>query len=72
MATDEAGAPFFFATREPPTAIDEDIYLTVTTADPNVPDKVEAIEIILSVDYAKAVIAQLSSAVIAARRNGAV
>ena len=35
----EDGAPFFFATREPPsaTAIDDDIYLTVTTADAGLP-----------------------------------
>ena len=45
------------------------IYLTVTTAVPDFPGKVEAIDIVLSVEYAKAVIAQLSTAVIAARRN---
>ena len=35
----EDGAPFFFATQEPPsaTAIDDDIYLTVTTAVPAFP-----------------------------------
>jgi hypothetical protein len=70
----EIGAPFFFATDEPPTAaaIDDDIYLTVTTAVPDFPGKVEAIDIVLSVEYAKAVIAQLSTAVLAAgRRNEA-
>ncbi len=69
----ENSAPFFFATHEPPTAaaIDDDIYLTVTAAVPDVPGKVEAIDIILSLDYAKAVIAQLSNAVIAAQRNEA-
>jgi len=64
--TQEHGALFFFATDEPPTvaAIDDDIYLTVTTAVPDFPDKVEAIDIVLQVEYAKAVIAQLSTAVI--------
>ncbi|MGC2785324.1 MAG: hypothetical protein WA397_16125 [Roseiarcus sp.] len=40
MAETQAhGAPFFFATDEPPTAvaIDDDIYLTVTTAVPEFP-----------------------------------
>ena len=59
------GAPFFFATQEPPsaTAIDDDVYLTVTTAMPDFPGRVERIDIILSLDYAKHVIAQLSRAV---------
>lgn len=67
----ELGAPFFFATGEAPTvaAIDDDIYLTVTAAMPDLPDHVETIDIILTVDYARAVIAQLSTAVIAARRR---
>ena len=49
------GAPFFFATHEPPsaTAIDDDVYLTVTTAAPGFPGKVETIDIILSLDYAR-------------------
>ena len=65
----ELGAPFFFATGQAPTAsaIDDDIYLTVTAAVPEFPGGVETIDIILSVDYAKAVIAQLSTAVIVAR-----
>ena len=69
--TQELGAPFFFVTGEAPTvaAIDDDIYLTVTAAVPDFPDQVETIDIILSVDYARAVIAQLSTAVIAARRK---
>ncbi len=69
----EIGAPFFFAAKQPPTAaaIDDDIYLTVTTAVPDCPGKAEAIDIILSVEYAQAIIAQLSTAVIAARRNAA-
>ena len=69
----ETGAPFFFATDEPPTAaaIDDDIYLTVTTAVPDRPGEVEAIDIVLSVEYARAAIAQLSTAVIAAHRNEA-
>jgi hypothetical protein len=64
----EDGAPFFFATQDPPsaTAIDDDIYLTVTTAMPAFPGQVETIDIILSLDYAKHVIAQLSRAVEAA------
>ena len=49
-------------------AIDDDIYLTVTVAVPDCPGKVEAIDIVLSVEYAKPVIAQLSTAVIASRR----
>lgn len=67
------GAPFFFAAYEPPTAaaIDDDIFLTVTTTVPEFPGKVEAIDIILTVEYAKAIIAQLSTALIAARRNEA-
>ncbi len=69
----EIGAPFFFATEEPPTAaaIDDDIYLTVTTAVPDCPGKVEAIDIVLSVEYAKAIIAELSTAMIAAHRKEA-
>ena len=70
----EIGAPFFFATNEPPTAaaIDDDIYLTVTTAVPDRPGEVEAIDIVLSVEFAQAIIAQLSTAVIAARHDEAV
>ena len=70
VETQAHGAPFFFATDEPPTAaaIDDDIYLTVTVAVPECPGKVEAIDIVLSVEYAKAVIAQLSTAVIASCR----
>ena len=70
VETQAHGAPFFFATDEPPTAaaIDDDIYLTVTVAVPDCPSKVEAIDIVLSVEYAKAVIVQLSTAVIASRR----
>ncbi len=39
------GAPFFFATQQPPTAaaIDEDIYLTVTAGVPTHPDQVDLI-----------------------------
>ena len=67
------GAPFFFATEKPPTAtaIDDDIYLTVTTAMPDAPGGVESIDIILSVEYARRAIAALSIAVDAARRDGA-
>lgn len=65
------GAPFFFAMHELPTAvaIDEDVYLTVTTAMPGDPDKVETIDIILTVDYAKHVVAELSRAVAQAAKN---
>jgi hypothetical protein len=71
VETQDLGSPFFFATGEKPTvsAIDGDIYLTVTAAVPDFPGQVETIDIILSVDYARAVIAQLSTAVIAAQRN---
>ena len=67
----EDGAPFFFATQRPPTAtaIDEDIYLTVTAEVPSFPGQVETIDIILSVDFAKSVIAQLLGAVALATRN---
>jgi hypothetical protein len=66
------GAPFFFATERPPTAaaIDDDIYLTVTAAVPEFPGKVEAVDIILSLDYARQVIAQLSAAVATATASG--
>ena len=69
----EDGAPFFFATHEPPSAaaIDDDVYLTVTTAMPAFPGQVETIDIILSLDYARHVIAQLSRAVAQATKNEA-
>ena len=68
----EDGAPFFFATQPPSaTAIDDDIYLTVTTAVPAFPDHVETIDIILSLDYARHVIAQLLRAVAQATTNEA-
>jgi hypothetical protein len=69
--THRLGAPLFVAIDEPPmaVAIDDDIYLTVTTAVPGFPGKVEAIDIILTVEYTRAVIAQLSTAVIASRRG---
>jgi hypothetical protein len=67
--TQEHGAPFFFATMSRRRRPRSTIYLTVTTAVPDFPGKVEAIDIVLSVEYAKAVIAQLSTAIIAARRN---
>ena len=65
----ELGAPFFFATGQAPTAsaIDDDIYLSVTAAVPEFPGGIETIDIILSVDYAKAIIEQLSTAIIIAR-----
>ena len=71
--THEDGAPFFFATQQPPSAaaIDDDIYLTVTAAVPPFPGQVETIDIILSIDYAQHMIAQLSGAVAAAMRNEA-
>ena len=69
----EDGAPFFFAAQEPPsaTAIDDDVYLTVTTAMPACPGQVETIDIILSLDYARRVIAQLLRAVAQAAKNEA-
>ncbi len=69
----DEGAPFFFAMHEPPTAaaIDDDVYLTVTTAMPGDPGKVETIDIILSVDYAKHVVAELSRAVAQAIKDEA-
>lgn len=72
--TVEQGAPFFFATGRAPTAaaIDDDIYLTVTAAVPGLPDEVEAIDIILSVEFAKRAIAALSTALNAAGCDDAV
>lgn len=63
--TRDLGSPFFFATGEKPnvSAMDDDIYLTVTATVPDLPGQVETIDIILSVGYASAVIAQLSRAV---------
>lgn len=68
--TQEIGASFFFVADQPTaTAIDDDIYLSVPAAVPTSPGKLEAIDIILSVEYAEAVITQLSAAVLAAERN---
>ena len=69
----QVGVTILLASQEPPSAsaIDEDIYLTVTTAVPPFQGQVEMIDIILSVDYAKHMIAQLSGAVAAAIRNEA-
>ena len=72
MVEQEVGAPFFFVTDEPTaTSIDDDIYLTLTAAVPGPPGRVEEIDIVLSVEHAKAAIAALSSAVTAASRNAA-
>lgn len=70
---DEVAAPFFFASHEPPsaTAIDDDIYLTVTAADPEAPEELEKADIILSLDFARHVIAELSQAGAAATKTGA-
>jgi len=51
--------------------MDEDRYLTVTAGVPTHPDQVELIDIILSVDFAKHAIAQLSAAVETAMKNEA-
>jgi hypothetical protein len=61
----EEGAPFFFATQRPPTAMaqDDDIFLTVTAAVPTFPGQVEDIDIILSIEFAQHAIAQLRQAV---------
>jgi hypothetical protein len=73
--TIEDGAPFFFATEQPPTAaaIDDDMDLTVTAAAaaPDCLGRLESIDIMLSVEYANEASAQLSTAAIAARRNEA-
>ncbi len=67
----ELGAPFFFATGQAPTGLgDRRRHLfDMTVAVPDHPGQVEAIDIILSVDYARAVIAQMSTAVIAVRHS---
>jgi hypothetical protein len=69
----EEGAPFFFATQRPPTAMaqDDDIFLTVTAAVPTFPGQVEDIDIILSIEYAQRAIAQLQQAVDLALRSEA-
>ena len=68
----EEGAPFFFATQRPPTAMaqDDDIFLTVTAAAPTFPSQVD-IDIILSIEYAQHAIAQLRQAVDLALRSEA-
>jgi hypothetical protein len=65
MPAIESGAPFFFAAGTPPTAtaIDDDIYLTVTAAMPDVPGEIESIDIILSVEAAKRTIVELQKAI---------
>ncbi len=72
--TVEQGAPFIFAMGRPPTgtAIDDDIYLTVTAAVPGMTGEGEAIDIILSVEFARQAIAALSMAVNAAGPDDAV
>lgn len=69
----ETSSPFIFATRSPPSAIaiDDDIYLTVTAADPSFPSEVETVDIILSVEHARHVIAQLAGAVSTATNDEA-
>jgi hypothetical protein len=67
----EDGAPFFFAMGEPPsaTAIDDDVYPTVTAAVPPFSGDTAAIDIILSLDYAIRAIAELSRAVALAAKD---
>ena len=67
------GAPFFFATEQPPsvTAIDEDVYVTITAVHPLFPGEVETVDIILSAGAAAQLIAALSGAVSAAAKNAA-
>jgi len=57
----QEGRPFYFATQRPPsaTAQDDDIYLTITAAAPPSLGHVETIDVTLSIDFAKHVIAQL-------------
>jgi len=71
--TQEIGAPFFFVAEQPTAiVIDDDIYLTVPAAVPDFPGKIEAIDIVLSLDHARAIVAQLSTALAqgAAQRDG--
>jgi hypothetical protein len=65
------GAPFYFATDQPSTAaaMDEDIYITVTAGVPTHPDRVESIDIILSIDFAKHLLDQLGEAVVVPSKN---
>jgi hypothetical protein len=63
-ASTKLDALFFVAADGPPTAAvtDDDLYLAVQTAVLDFYGKVEAIDIILTIEYAKAVIAPLSTA----------
>ena len=67
------GSPFFFATDRPPsaTAIDEDIYVTITATNPLFPGRAETVDIILSTETAAQLIAALSAVVSIAVRNEA-
>ena len=62
---DRGATPFHLVMRRAPTAVaqDEDIYLTVPVAAPTLPDQVETIDIFLSIDFARHMIAQLGEAV---------
>ena len=65
------GTPFYFATQQPPSATvrDEDIFLTITAAAPPFPGHLETVDVILSIDFAKHVIAELEEAVEFAMKN---
>jgi hypothetical protein len=67
------GAPFFFASEQPPSAIaiDEDIYLTISATHPLFPGEVETVGIFLSTDTAEHLIEALSGGVSNAAKNTA-
>ena len=48
---------------------DEDIFLTITAAAPPFPGHLETVDVILSIDFAKHVIAELEEAVEFATKN---
>ncbi len=66
----QENTPVVLVTRGVPSATvqDDDIYLTVPIVAPSLADQTEAIEIFLSVDFARHLIAQLSEAVEAAAK----
>ena len=65
-------APEFLIARQAPSAVaqDENIYLTVAVAAPTLPDEVEAMDIYLTVDFARQMIRQLSEPVEVAEKQG--
>jgi hypothetical protein len=63
--------PIVLVAKEPPSAeaIDEDVYLSVPVSVPSAA-RTETIDIFLSIDFARRIIAELQQAIEAATRNG--